>query len=138
MRAMRAFVAVAAMLLSAAAPAQDDDPYLWLEETQGQRALDWVAAQNARSRTALEAGKAFDRHRQEAATILNDRNRLAMPRAAGADIVNFWQDATNVRGLWRAAERRGFIAGAPQWRTLIDLDALSARLLDRAFRGTRK
>lgn len=127
MRAMRAFVAVAAMLLSAAAPAQDDDPYLWLEETQGQRALDWVAAQNARSRTALEAGKAFDRHRQDAATILNDRNRLAMPRAAGADIVNFWQDATNVRGLWRAAERRGFIAGAPQWRTLIDLDALAAR-----------
>ncbi len=124
---MRAFAAAAALLLSAAAPAQSDDPYLWLEETQGQRALDWVAAQNARSRTALEAGKTFDRHKQDAAAILNDRNRLAMPRAAGADIVNFWQDANNVRGLWRAAERRGFVAGAPLWRTLLDLDALAAQ-----------
>ncbi|MBY8823984.1 prolyl oligopeptidase family serine peptidase [Sphingomonas colocasiae] len=124
---MRAFAAAAALLLSTAAPAEREDPYLWMEETQGQRALDWVAAQNARSRAVLEAGKNFDRYKREATTILNDRNRLAMPRAAGADIVNFWQDANNVRGLWRAAERRGFIAGAPRWRTLIDLDALAAR-----------
>ena len=27
--------------------APDDDPYLWLEEIEGARALDWVEAQNA-------------------------------------------------------------------------------------------
>lgn len=126
MKALHALAAATALLLADVAQAQDD-PYLWLEETQGMRALDWVQAQNARSRSALEASKSFARHRDEAAAILNDRNRLAMPRAAGADIVNFWQDAKNVRGLWRAAERRGFIAGAPQWRTLLDLDALAAQ-----------
>ena len=30
--------------------APDDDPYLWLEEVEGERALAWVAEQTARTR----------------------------------------------------------------------------------------
>lgn len=29
--------------------APDDDPYLWLEDIEGARALDWVTEQNART-----------------------------------------------------------------------------------------
>ena len=33
--------------------APDDDPYLWLEDIEGSRALDWVEAQNAATLNAL-------------------------------------------------------------------------------------
>ncbi len=31
-----------------------DDPYLWMEEIEGTRALDWAKAQNARSLPVLQ------------------------------------------------------------------------------------
>ena len=36
----------------AAAEAAPEDPCLWLEEVQGEKALDWVRARNAESRAA--------------------------------------------------------------------------------------
>lgn len=127
MRAWRALLAAApaALLIAAAAP-QSDDPFLWMEEVQGPRVLDWVGHQNARSKKILEAGKNFRRWQDEAGTILNDRNRLAIPQPAGSNILNFWQDTKNIRGVWRIADRQGFVGGEPQWRPLLDLDALAA------------
>src|SRR5262245_30769773 len=40
---------VAAAAQPAAAQPSIPDPYLWLEDVEGQRALDWVHAENARS-----------------------------------------------------------------------------------------
>jgi prolyl oligopeptidase len=39
----------------------DDDPFLWLEEIEGEAALAWVARQNARTLAALESDPRFDR-----------------------------------------------------------------------------
>ena len=35
------------------AAATPDDPYLWLEDTHGERAMDWVKAQNAMTDEAI-------------------------------------------------------------------------------------
>ncbi len=35
------------------------DPYLWLEDVNGDQALDWVRARNAETETALEASDEF-------------------------------------------------------------------------------
>ena len=117
-------VAGAALLLTAAAP-DAEDPFLWMEETQGERALSWVAGQNERTKSLLEAGKNFRRWREEAGAILNDPGRLVLPQPAGLNVLNFWQDGTHVRGLWRMAARQDFAGGNPAWRTLLDLDALA-------------
>ena len=37
-----------------------DDPYLWLEDVQGDKALAWVRERNAASRQALEAVLGFE------------------------------------------------------------------------------
>ena len=37
-----------------AADAMTDDPYLWLEDVSGARALDWARARNAETARALE------------------------------------------------------------------------------------
>jgi prolyl oligopeptidase len=42
-------------VLSTTAMAADEDPYLWLEEVDAPRALDWVKAQNAVSTKELAA-----------------------------------------------------------------------------------
>ena len=58
-----ACLASGAALLSVAAMAADgaseSDPYLWLEEIEGDGALDWVRAQNERSLTELEGDPRF-------------------------------------------------------------------------------
>ena len=40
-------------------------------------------------------------------------------------MTNLWQDAGHSHGLWRAASVAGMMAGRPDWRLLIDVDALS-------------
>jgi prolyl oligopeptidase len=103
----------------------DDSAYQWLEEVEGQPQLDWVRARNASSQAALEALPGFASFRDRGLEILNDRRRIAYPNVQNDRVTNFWQDAGNVRGLWRTASLTSYIAGKPQWETLLDLDALS-------------
>lgn len=125
---------VFAMLASiCGAAAQDeageatDDPYLWLEEVESDRALDWARAQNARSLGILKADPRFDDFYREAREILTSDARLALGAIRNGDVYNFWQDETHVRGVWRRAKTESYRAGEPEWETLIDFDALAAQ-----------
>ncbi|SEM40138.1 prolyl oligopeptidase [Stigmatella aurantiaca] len=110
------------------AVAAGEDPYLWLEDVEGPRALDQVRQWNAATAAILEKAPDFETYRTRGAALLNDQARIASPDAVQNDrVANFWQDADHVRGLWRVAGLDGFIAGKPEWRTLIDLDALAKR-----------
>ena len=42
----------------------------------------------------------------------------------GGQVTNLWRDAKNPRGLWRVSPLAAYAAGKPEWRTLIDVDAL--------------
>jgi len=117
----------AALSLAAAsgALAQADDPYLWLEEIEGARPLETVKQWNAATEAALQKIPGFEAHRQRASQLLNDPNNIAMPGAVMGDVVtNHWVDANHKRGLWRVSALGAYLDGKPQWRTLIDVDAL--------------
>lgn len=117
--------ALAVLAASAAALAQDDDPYLWLEEIQGQRALAQVEAWNRRTETDLSATPGFAEHRARALALLNDAHQIAQPAdVQGRFVTNFWRDAEHPRGLWRISPLDAYRAGRPAWRVLIDVDAL--------------
>lgn len=115
-----------------------DDPYLWLEQQQGAAALAWVKTRNDASLRALEAMPRFDDYRLRAEAALTEKQRIAWPRLVeddlaannsgilGQSVVNFWQDDRHVRGIWRETPLDAYLAGTPRWRTLIDLDAVSA------------
>ncbi len=110
---------------TASAP-QMDDPYLWLEEVEGERALAQVRDWNAETAAELTASPAFATYRDRAKAILSNPERIATPYAVMGDKVsNFWTDETNTHGLWRIATIDDYLAGTPGWRTLLDLDALS-------------
>jgi prolyl oligopeptidase len=101
------------------------DRFDWMEEVEGARALDWVRAQNARSLGHLEADPRFAPMREAALAIVNNKDRLALGSIRDGWVYNFWQDATNVRGLWRRSPLAAYAAGRPAWETLLDVDALS-------------
>ena len=52
------------------------DPYLWLEDIEGERALTWVRAQNERSLAALEGDARFAQLHADALALANNRERL--------------------------------------------------------------
>jgi prolyl oligopeptidase len=118
---------VTAALVSATAmqDPNENDPYLWLEEIESARALDWVRAQNARSLAVLEAEPAFESLRKEALAILTSQERIPFGQIRNGHVYNFWQDATHVRGVWRRASVKTYRSGKPEWETLIDYDALA-------------
>jgi prolyl oligopeptidase len=103
----------------------DDDPYLWLEDIDGEAALAWVAAQNDLSLASFADG-AFAHDRDTARALMDRPDRIAMVRRRGTLFYNFWKDAAHPRGLWRRTSESSYRAGTPDWDVLLDLDALSA------------
>jgi len=111
----------------AAADLQREDKYLWLEEIEGARALEWVRAQNERTLDELQADPRYPRFESDALRILEAGDRIADPVLLGGVVYNFWQDDRNVRGLLRRTDWLKYSTGKPEWETVLDVDALSAQ-----------
>jgi len=54
----------------------DTDPWLWLEDVEGERALDWVRARNADAAAALEADPHFADLEKDLLAILDSDARI--------------------------------------------------------------
>jgi prolyl oligopeptidase len=108
-----------------AAPAPAD-PFLWLEDVQGEKALAWARARNAESAAVLDAAPGFQALEQRLLAILDSRERIPFVRKLGRWYYNFWQDAANPRGLWRRTTPEEYRKPAPAWETVLDVDALGA------------
>ncbi len=126
---IRASLAALALSCSIAAVAtaapQDADNYLWLEDIEGKKALDWVKKENAETDKLITGRPGFEADRKRAREILDDDRQIAEPgEVMGETITNFWRDAANPRGIWRQSPLDAYLAGKPIWTTLIDVDAL--------------
>jgi prolyl oligopeptidase len=102
-----------------------DDPYAWLEDVNGQRAMAFVDEQNTRSLKVLEADPHYAALHAEALALAEDKDRIPRPDFIDGEVFNFWQDADHVRGLWRATGVSDYGQPTPEWRPVLDLDALS-------------
>ena len=119
--------AFAAFLSFTAASAQAaPDPNLYLEQVDGARALAKVKAWNATTRAALEKQPGFADYRKRALALLSTNEKIAEPdQVIGDKVLNYWQDDQHPRGIWRVSPLAAYASGQPQWRTLIDIDAMS-------------
>ena len=106
-------------------PAQPD-PYLWLEDVDGAEALAWVADRNEHSLGRLESDPRFGRLYDEALALFEATDRIPYGSYFGGHVHNFWQDAEHVRGVWRRTTLDSYASDAPDWETVLDLDALAA------------
>ncbi|OBH45671.1 prolyl oligopeptidase [Mycobacterium mantenii] len=106
-----------------AAPHDNEDPYLWLEDVTGDEALDWVRARNEPT-LARFRDENFERMRVEALEVLDTDARIPYVVRRGEYLYNFWRDAANPRGLWRRTTLDSYRTDSPQWDVLIDVDEL--------------
>jgi prolyl oligopeptidase len=112
-------------LYSQTGAATDADPYLWLEDVHGVRAMAWVNAENAKTVAVLERDPHYAALHAQALAIAQAKERIPAPQVLAGDIWNFWQDADHVRGIWRHTTLQDYRKPAPAWRTALDLDALA-------------
>jgi prolyl oligopeptidase len=114
------------MTLMAAAPSPTPDPDAYLDEIEGEAALAFARAENARSLGVLQADRRYADLQAKALAIVTAKDRIpAVGLAGDGSLRDFWQDAEHVRGIWRSVDEASYRAGAPAWRTILDLDALS-------------
>jgi prolyl oligopeptidase len=112
--------------LIGAAPLVASDPFLWLENVNGARAMAWVKAENAKTLAVLQRDPHFAQFRATALALIQSQTRIPTPEVIGGQVYNFWQDASHVRGIWRTTTIAGYAQHAPPWKTVLDLDALAA------------
>ncbi|MCV2369248.1 prolyl oligopeptidase family serine peptidase [Roseateles oligotrophus] len=101
-----------------------EDPFLWLEEVQGERALEWVRGRNASTLKQLQARSEYAGLRQDFLEVLNASDRIPQVQRFGTWLYNLWQDEAHKRGLWRRTSLSEYAKPAPAWETVLDLDAL--------------
>ena len=110
--------------MNTAAIAQED-PYLWLEDVNGEKAISWVKEQNAKAQKLLEAEPLFAPIRDKTLEVVNSRARIPAISKRGAFFYNFWQDEKNIRGVWRRTTMAEYKKAEPKWETVLDLDQLA-------------
>ena len=124
---LRLILVVAATWFCGAVFAADrSDPYTWMEEIEGARALAWAKAENERSLKVLQADPQFAGLHADALAILNAKDRIPHAVFAGNDeLRNFWRDAEHIRGIWRRTTLDSYRSESPAWELLLDVDELA-------------
>ena len=120
----------AALLTGAGAPPAStanpsDDPYIWLEDWTGPRAMQWVEAENKATEAAFQNDPRYAGYYRDALAIASAKDRIAMPMQVHGRVYNFWRDADHPQGIWRWTSEADYATDAPNWTTVLDLDALS-------------
>lgn len=113
------------MGLELAAFAQDSDPFLWLEDIDGVRSIEWVKQQNAQTTKELESVKEYPAILKRVRAILDSKDRIPFFKFHDDQVYNFWQDAGHQRGIWRRTSLTSYRSDKPQWELVLDIDQLA-------------
>lgn len=102
-----------------------EDPYRWLEEVQGEKALEWVRARNEVSLKELQAVPGYTEAFDTILRISDAQDRIPIPARYGKFLYNFWKDAEHPRGVLRRTTLESFRKRTIDWETVLDIDALA-------------
>ena len=111
----------------AARAEEPKDPFLWLEDVTGEKALSWVKERNAFSTGELAKSPEFAALDERLLKILDSKDRIPGIVKHGPWYYNFWRDDKNKRGLWRRTTLDEYRKTQPNWEIVLDLDALSEK-----------
>ncbi len=102
-----------------------EDPFLWLEEVEGEEALAWVRGQNESSLERITSDAAYEANYEQVLDLATSAERIPYGTIRDGQVYNFWQDDVNVRGLWRRTPLESYKTDSPDWETVLDFDALA-------------
>ena len=107
--------------------AQVDDPYIWMEEVESEKSMEWVLNQNKITSDKLTKVDGFEVMKAKYIESYNDKDKIVYPDVVGDYMYNFWKDEEHVRGIWRRMSYDDYLASKTEWETVLDLDALSKK-----------
>lgn len=111
-----------------ASATSSNDPFLWLENTHGDRALDWVNQQDEQTRdTDFASGEDFQHLQQQLLEVLNSDESIPGVHKMGDYYYNFWKDADHPRGIWRRTTLDEYKTDDTDWETVLDVDKLGKK-----------
>jgi prolyl oligopeptidase len=111
--------------LGGGAPSPGTDPFLWLEDVHGARALNWVKAEDAATVSVLERDPHYPALYADAVKAYENKDRIPDPMMIGGQVYNFWRDPNHVRGILRRTSLASYATSSPAWTTVLDLDAVA-------------
>ncbi len=103
-----------------------DEDHLWLEEVEGENALEKVKSWNAVSNDRL-TGSRYQDMKAELLGIYNSPEKIPYVSYRRGEAHNFWQDENHVKGIWRKTTLESYASGNPEWETVLDIDALAEK-----------
>ena len=118
-------VLVVTGLAAVGAAPTDVDPYAWLEDVHGDKAMAWVKDQNAKTLPVLQARPEYAPIYKQTLEILDSKEKIPTPELLGDTVYNFWKDDVHERGIWRRTTVASYRTANPDWETVLDVDALA-------------
>ena len=101
------------------------DDYLWLEEIDSSKSMQWVNKYNLITDEKLKSSALYPELYNQALSVLNNKSRLPSVSQSGKWLYNFWQDENNPRGIYRRTSLKEFKKKQPKWETVLDMDKYS-------------
>ena len=103
----------------------DADPFTWLEEIEGERALTWARGENEKTLGVLQTDPRYSQFEAQALEILQAKDRIPSVTLRPDGLYNFWQDQEHVRGILRRTNLASYRTAEPKWETVLDIDAIA-------------
>lgn len=104
---------------------QEKDKYLWLEDINSKKSLDWVNQHNKITIEQLTKNNYFETLNKRLLGIYNNKDSIPLITKHGDFYYNFWKDDKNIHGIWRRASLEEYKKSNPEWENVLDLDELS-------------
>ena len=102
-----------------------EDSFLWLEEVEGEKALQWVKEKNSISEDYITNSPEFEPIYKKILEILNSVEQLTRPKIVGNYVYDLWKDDKNKLGLWRRMPLEDYASNKSDWENVLDIDSLS-------------
>ncbi|MCC5841277.1 MAG: S9 family peptidase [Opitutales bacterium] len=100
-------------------------PFEWLETLNSPKVDAWVEARNLETFDRFLQTDIFNEAQAATLAILDSDERLVVPSLRGDHVYHFHRNEAHPRGIWRRALAEAFFDNDPEWKTLLDLDALA-------------
>ena len=117
---------------TSASTSADVDPYIWLEEVESEKSLDFAKHSNEQCLSQLGDPKTSKSDTYDKVlAVLESNDRIAYASKYGTNpngetiMYNLWKDSDNPKGLWRKTTFESYKTDSPDWETVLDIDALA-------------
>src|ERR1700761_775244 len=117
---------VAVPVVAAELTPDSPDPYLWLADIHGAKAVAWAKEQTDKTLAVIKADPNYQADYDSILKVLDANDRIAEGELDHGDVLNFWQDADHARGIWRKTTIADYRNADPKWDVILDFDKLDA------------